>query len=151
MGRFARSVSVVALIALYVFGAAVFDKTTSASADTESTYYSNLEAFQTTNASSGANCQEMLRTANMIASTPQLRRPANVPRYFGTLALDAGMCLDDVRAETRDSLPARIPKSFLVIACSKVHPYLSSTALKEVFYNSAIGQITQACASDGRG
>jgi hypothetical protein len=88
----------------------------------------------------------MIQTANTIASTPHLRAPANAPRYFGTLALTAGMCLSDVRRETHDSLPARIPMNFRLLACRQVRPYLKSAALKEAFYDSTNKQITQPCA-----
>jgi hypothetical protein len=115
-------------------------------ADTESQYYANLEAFNTTHASGDMNCQAMIRTASTIALTPQLSSHASVPRYFGTLALDAGLCVDDVRTETPNALPARIPLNFLVLACGRVRPYLKSVALKEASYDSTIKRITRACA-----
>lgn len=79
----------------------------------ERTWYSNLEAFNTTAASSGLSCQTMIRQANTMTSIPQL----SSPRMFLVLATDAALCLRAVRVETPDGLPARIPKYYLVGAC----------------------------------
>jgi hypothetical protein len=80
----------------------------------ERAWYSNLEAFNTTAASSGPNCQTMIRQANMMASHPSI---AANPVGFKLLAVDAALCLRVLRMETPDDLPARIPKYYLVGAC----------------------------------
>jgi len=80
----------------------------------EHTWYSNLEAFNTTAASNGPSCQTMIRQANMMASYPAI---ATNPVGFQLLAVDAALCLRAVRMETPDELPARIPKYYFVGAC----------------------------------
>jgi hypothetical protein len=79
----------------------------------EQTWYSNLEAFNTTAASSRLSCQGMIGQWNNMISIPQL----NTPRMFAVLASEAALCLRAVRMETPDDLPTRIPKYYLVGAC----------------------------------
>lgn len=112
-------------------------------ADTESQKYAAIEAFQTTDASRGQNCRDMITVANGIASpASEIRLPAG----FVTLAAMASLCLGDVRRETPDELPARIPMSFLVLSCGKIRPGLKSGALKGFFSDSVLKNVTQMCA-----
>lgn len=88
-------------------------------ADTESQYYANLEAFQTTNASRGLQCQDMVRTVNQLSAYPQMGTQSMIDVF----AIESSMCLYAVRRETRDKLPAVIPLQFKTLACKRALAY----------------------------
>jgi len=107
--------------ALIAFATATFTASArvAALADTESQYYANLEAFNTTAASRSPNCQTMIEQANAMSSNPQLR----TPEMTTVLAIDSAQCLQNVRQETRDFLPTKIPRNLLMVSCQRIRAY----------------------------
>lgn len=108
--------------ALIAFAAATFSAPARAVAlaDTESQYYANLEAFETTAASRSSSCQTMIEQANAMSSNPQLR---SSPAMTAALAIDSAQCLQSVRQETRDFLPTKIPRNLLMVSCQRIRAY----------------------------
>ena len=120
------------------------------------------KAFHALNASKQVNCQEL---AYLIA-TPEQRKTnpafAQSPlQYAGgflnqdgvfeaAAAIDAGKCLDDVRTETSDDLPAEYPIAYLRGACKNVRPNLASDQVKMFFASAnidAVEEVKKYCKS----
>ena len=107
----------------------------------ERAWYENLEAFQTTNASQGPQCQNMIFAVNQLSAYPtvnaQLQRiKVNVlsghlshaqrlsfQGSISALAQQSSMCLYGVRKETHDKLPAIIPLQIHTLACKLAQAY----------------------------
>jgi hypothetical protein len=131
---------------------------------TESTsgWFAATKAFHAMNASKQTNCQELA----YLIETPEQRKtdpafahsPLQIVGLFlnrddvleAAVAIDAGKCLDDVRTETSDDLPAEYPIAYLRGACQKVRPNLASDQIKMFFANAnidAVEEVTKYCKS----
>ena len=129
--------------------------TFSASALAETVGTAATKAFRATNASKQANCQELAyliatpeqrKTDPAFAQNPLQDAPGlfNLDGVFEALAvIDAGRCLDDVRTETSDDLPAEYPLAYLRGACQNVRPHLASDQVKMFFAYANIDAVAE--------
>lgn len=73
--------------------------------------FNTLEAGDPPNA-----CNHMMESANTIVSIQAFQ----IPSMYYTLVVEASSCLDDVRAKTKNELPARVPGTILNYACASL-------------------------------
>jgi hypothetical protein len=84
----------------------------------EREYYSALEAFNTTNASSGMSCQYMRQFAN---ENPLLTAAEGENTHYSMLAYYSLNCFKDVEMETNFAhLPAEIPNMLFKSSCPHI-------------------------------
>jgi len=103
----------------------------------EREYYAALEAFQTTNASSGMSCQSMGRYAN---EDPILTAAEGENTHYSMLAYYSLHCFENVELETNFAhLPAEIPMILFKSSC----PHISKAPLeaKEIHENCSAALI----------
>lgn len=101
--------------ALFALALVALSVAPAAAATSEAAFYADLAAFNSTNASEN-QCQTMIRYENNLKYTPVL---GNSSDFLWSLVVATSWCLNAVRAETQDEMPARLPMVLNARACAR--------------------------------